>query len=118
MFVIESQAIQIAIVLFCVVTVFVAFIRETIPPELTALCAVALLMICGILTIDEVRGVFSNAAALTIACMCILSAALEKTGVIDKIGQVVAGQAGTHPYIALFGLLFAVLVASAFINNT
>lgn len=118
MFVIESQAIQIALVLACVTAVFVAFIRETLPPELIALCAVALLMVCGILDIDEVRSVFSNAAALTIACMFILSAALEKTGVIDKIGQMVSARASAHPYLALLGLMAAVLVASAFINNT
>jgi di/tricarboxylate transporter len=118
MFLIESQMIQIVIVLLCVVAVFVGFIRETIAPELTALAAVAMLMVLGILDIDEVRGVFSNAAALTIACMFILSAALEKTGVIDKIGQIVTKNAETHPHLALFGLLAAVLVASGFINNT
>lgn len=118
MFVIESQAIQIAIVALCVIAVFAAFVRESLPPELTALCAVAILMLLGILTIDEVRGVFSNAAALTIACMFILSAALEKTGVIDKIGSVITKRAETHPYVALFGLLLAVFIASGFINNT
>lgn len=118
MFVIESQTLQIAIVLFCVAMVFVAFIRETIPPELTALCAVSALMLLGILDIDEVRGVFSNAAALTIACMFILSAALEKTGVIDKIGQIVTRGAESRPYISWFCLLLVVLIASGFINNT
>lgn len=118
MLIIESQAIQIAIVLVCVAVVFIAFIRETIAPELTALSAVTVLMLLGILNIDEVRGVFSNAAALTIACMFILSATLEKTGVIDKIGQVVTRNAETHPYLSMFGLLAAVFVASGFINNT
>ncbi|MCH2547203.1 MAG: SLC13 family permease [Alphaproteobacteria bacterium] len=118
MLLIESQTIQIAIVLVCVAMVFVAFIREIIPPEVTALSAVSVLLLLGILTIDEVRGVFSNAAALTIACMFILSATLEKTGVIDKIGQIVTRNADTHPYMALFGLLAAVLIASGFINNT
>lgn len=118
MFIIESQAIQIALVLCCVAGVFVAFVRETIAPELVAFSAVCLLLMVGILNIDEVREVFSNAAALTIACMFILSAALEKTGVIDKIGQVVTGNAETHPYTSLFLLLLAVFIASAFINNT
>lgn len=118
MFVIESQAIQIAIVLACVVLVFAAFVREIFSPELIALAAVSTLLLLGILDIDEVRSVFSNAAALTIACMFILSAALEKTGVIDKVGQIVIKGAETHPYVAWFGLLLVVLIASGFINNT
>jgi di/tricarboxylate transporter len=118
MFIIESQAIQIALVLFCVAGVFIAFIRETIAPELVALSAVCLMLFTGILSIGEVSEVFSNTAALTIACMFILSAALEKTGVIDKIGQVVTGRAETHPRLSLIALLGTVLVASAFINNT
>lgn len=118
MLLLESQAIQIAIVLSCVAAVFIAFVRETLPTELTALLAVGVLLVLNILTVDEVLDVFSNAAALTIACMFILSAALEKTGVIDKFGQMMMRMAGVRPYTALFGLLGMVLVMSAFINNT
>lgn len=118
MLLLEPQAIQIAIVLACVAVVFVAFMRETLPPELTALLAVGVLLVLNILSIDEVLGVFSNAAALTIACMFILSAALEKTGVIDKFGQMMMRVAGIRPYTALFGLLGMVLIMSAFVNNT
>lgn len=116
--IIASADIQMVIVLVLVALVFIAFVKETVPPELTAISAVSLLLVLGILDIEEVLEVFSNAAALTIACMFILSAALEKTGMIDKMGQAVIAYADHYPRLAVLGLLGVVLFASAFINNT
>src|SRR3546814_6714116 len=88
--VIECPTLQIVIVLVLVVVVFFGFVREKMPPDIVALCAVGLLLVTGILGTDDVLSVFSNSAPITIAAMFVLSAALERTGVIDTLGRQVA----------------------------
>src|SRR3546814_2437553 len=56
-------------VLVLVVVVFFGFVREKMPPDIVALCAVGLLLVTGILGTDDVLSVFSNSAPITIAAM-------------------------------------------------
>ncbi|HAW39290.1 MAG TPA: dATP pyrophosphohydrolase, partial [Pseudomonas sp.] len=66
--------------------VLVAFIRESWSPDIVVAIAVAVLLATQLLTPGEVLGVLSNSAPVTIACMFIISAALERTGCIDALG--------------------------------
>lgn len=109
---------QIIIVLALVVVVFFGFVRERMPPDIVALCGVGLLLGTGILTTDEVLSVFSNSAPITIAAMFVLSAALERTGVIDSLGRIVTRLAGKSPTLAIGLMMVSVMFLSAFINNT
>lgn len=115
---IDWPSLQIAIVLVLVVLVFFGFIRERLPPDIVALGAMAMLLATGILSTGEALSVFSNSAPLTIAAMFVLSAALERTGVIDRLGRLVARAGGRSPALALGGMMLSVTVMSAFINNT
>ncbi len=114
----DWASLQIVIVLVLVAVVFFGFVREILPPDIVALGAVALLLASGILSITDVLGVFSNSAPITIAALFVLSAALERTGVIDAMGRLVGGVAGASPVSAALGMMFAVMALSAFINNT
>lgn len=114
----DWNSIQIAIVLVLVVVVFFGFIRELVPPDVVAMSAVALLIILGILDTADVLGVFSNSAPVTVGAMFVLSAALERTGVIDGMGRVVSRAATWSPLAALVTMMVGVMVMSAFINNT
>ncbi|WP_429819416.1 SLC13 family permease [Ensifer sp. B1-9] len=114
----DWNSIQIAIVLVLVVVVFFGFIRELISPDVVAMSAVALLVAFGILHTDDVLSVFSNSAPVTVGAMFVLSAALERTGVIDGIGRVVSRAAKWSPLVALVTMMVGVIVMSAFINNT
>ncbi|GAB4373773.1 MAG: SLC13 family permease [Kiloniellaceae bacterium] len=115
---IDWPTLQIVIVLALVVVVFFGFVRERMPPDIVALLAVGVLLVCGILTTGDVLGVFSNPAPITVAAMFVLSAALERTGVIDSLGRLV-GQAGIRsPLLSVALLMVGVMVMSAFINNT
>ncbi len=107
-----------ALVLLLIGGVFVAFVKETVAPEIAALTAVSILMAVGVLDSKEVLSVFSNPAAATIAGMFVLSAAMERTGMIDALGASISGIAENHPRLAILGLLGAVMIASAFVNNT
>ena len=61
------------------VAVFMAFVKEWFPPDLVAMGAFVLLMISGVLPADKALLVFANPAPIIIACMFILSAALDRT---------------------------------------
>jgi len=114
----DWSTLQIVIVLVLVVVVFFGFIRERLPPDVVALSAVGLLLALGILSTGDVLAVFSNSAPITIAAMFVLSAALERTGVIDSLGRQVTRAATWSPTLALAAMMGGVMVMSAFINNT
>ena len=114
----DWASVQIAVVLLLVAVVFFGFVRERQPPDIVALSAVGLLLALGILETDDVLGVFSNSAPVTVGALFVLSAALERTGVVDSIGRLVYRAAGMSPLAALGAMLAGVMVLSAFINNT
>jgi di/tricarboxylate transporter len=109
---------QIVIVLALIAVVFVAFIRERVGPDLVGLSCVAVLLALGVLPVSEVLAVFSNPAPITVACMFILSAALERTGVIHSMGQAISQIGWRSPTLILLPLMAVVMVMSAFVNNT
>ena len=100
------------------VWMLVSFVREKWSPDVVAAIAVAALLITQLLTPAEVLSVLSNSAPVTIACMFVLSAALERTGCIDALGNWLGNLVGTSPTRTLFGLTITALVISAFLNNT
>jgi len=110
-----------------VVAVFAAFIREWLSIELVAIGALVLCVAAGILPVattdpelfrfDALR-VFAHPAPITVACMFILSSALEKTGVVEALGHQFERLAATSPMRMLFVLMVFVAFVSAFMNNT
>ena len=71
-----------------------SFVMERIPTDMTAIIAFGLLMVAGFLPVaetlpnmEQLLAVFSNPAPLAIAALFILSAALEKCGLIDVLAR-------------------------------
>lgn len=114
----DWHTIQIAIVFVLLVFILYGFVREVMSPDIVAMSGVAILLATGILTAPQVLAVFSNSAPITVAAMFILSAALERTGVIDSMGRSAARLAGQSPQRALLALMLGAMLLSAFINNT
>ncbi len=111
------------------IAVVVAFFREWAPPDLVALSALGLLLLFGILPLSDHRhldgsvergllSVFSNGAPITVACMFILSAGLERTGVIETMGRFFTRIAGPGELRTLLVMMTMVALLSAFVNNT
>ena len=95
-----------------------SFVWEKLPPDVTALSLFAILLLTGILPSEKAFSVFSNPAPLTVGAMFIISAALDKCGVIDRLAM---GLQGLSRFSYRPFLLFILLIAgtvSAFINNT
>ena len=111
--------VEIAIVLLLVGIVFFGFVREILPSDVVALLAMGALLLTGILSVPETLAVFSNSAPITIAAMFVLSAALERTGVIDAAGRLVSRLAsGASPVVAMVAMMLGVMILSALMNNT
>jgi di/tricarboxylate transporter len=109
--------------------VILAFFREWAAPDVVALSALGALLLLGVLPLSDIiengmvleRGVlsvFSNGAPITVACMFILSAGLERTGVIDAMGKFFSRVAGKSEIRVLLVMMFMVALLSAFVNNT
>ena len=106
-----------------VVLVFLTFTREWLSIELTALSALLACVLAGILSVHpddpaNALKVFSHPAPITVACMFILSASLERTGVIEALGNWFESVAGNTPLRMLLVMMALVALLSGFVNNT
>ncbi len=80
---------EIVFVIVLLAVAIVSFLAEKIPTDQTAITAFVAILVAGSLpiaerlpSVTEMLTVFSNPAPMTIAAMFILSAALEKVGLI------------------------------------
>jgi di/tricarboxylate transporter len=112
------QSLQIAIVLLVLVGVFAAFVQERFRPDIVALSACCLLIALGILPVNDMLKAFSNSAPITVACMFVISTALDRTGVIDTLARSVTSRAVDNPLHSLLVVMGGAMLLSAFINNT
>lgn len=106
-----------------VVLVFFTFVKEWLSAELVALSALLACIVSGILSVNpddsfNALKVFSHPAPITVACMFVLSAALERTGVIEALGNWFEKIAGHSPIRMLVMMMTIVAVLSGFVNNT
>ena len=106
------------VVCILLVLVFVAFIKEWFSPDLVAMGAFVLLLAIGVLDEKSALAVFSNPAPIIVSCMFVLSAALERTGAIEALGEWFEKLAGKKELRVLLVLMLIVAVLSAFVNNT
>ena len=113
-----SEYLDLIIVIAVLVGVFATFVRETPPPEIAVVGGVGALLAAGVLSTADVLRVFSNGAPVTIACMFILSAALDRTGGIAVVGSLMSRLTGQSTTMMLVTLMACVVVTSALINNT
>ncbi len=101
-----------------VIGMFVVFVRETFPVEVTALAGAALMLLLGIVPQAAAMAAFSNPAPWTIAALFIIVGGLVRTGALEAISQAAARNVKARPIRTLVGLTFTVLALSAFVNNT
>jgi di/tricarboxylate transporter len=66
------------------------FIWGRLRIDVVALCAMAAVIVLGLVTPQEGISGFANEATITVAAMFILSAGLLRTGAIDILGKRVA----------------------------
>lgn len=114
----EGMTWEIALVLAVLAVLFAGLVREWMAPEILAFSAACLLLLTGILKTEAVLSVFANEAAITVACMFVLAAGLERTGAIEMVGRSISAWAAGSEARFYAGLIASAAVISAFINNT
>lgn len=98
--------------------VFISFVLERIPPDVTAMGGMCILLAVGILSPTDVLAVFSNSAPITILSMFIISAALERTGCVDMLSQFISRFAGNRELTLLLAIIPVIFIIAPFMNNT
>lgn len=97
---------------------FFLFWKDRLSVELVSLSAAGFLLFTGILSPPEVLKCFANPAPVTIGALFILTAALERTGQIERLGGLFNHLARGSERRALLYLIVGCITLSAFINNT
>lgn len=105
------------------VVMFAAFVREWLSAELVAIGGLLSCVLVGVLSVEpgaenNALMVFAHPAPITVACMFILSAALDRTGVIESLGNWFERVAGSSPLKMLVVMILLVSALSGFVNNT
>ena len=97
---------------------FVLFVLERTPVEVTAIGGAALMLVLGILPVKEATAVLANPAPWTIAMMFLVMGGLVRTGAVEAVISAVTRNAGDRPRMTIVVLIGATAIASAFMNNT
>ena len=97
---------------------FVVFVSELIPVEVTALGGAALMMLAGLLPLDSAQAVLANPAPWTIAFMFLVMGGLVRTGTIEQMIRFAEQSAEGYPKMTVVLVCAGVAVISAFMNNT
>jgi di/tricarboxylate transporter len=109
---------QVAVTLAVIAALFVGFVRERWPIDQVAMAGAVVLVVLGVIGTEDLLRSFSNPAPFTIACLFVLSAALERTGVMEGLSARLVGIATRSPEAVLAAVLTLAVAMSAFVNNT
>ena len=118
-----SQHWDMILVFIVLILAGLSFIKEWMPPDMVAMFSLGAILLPGIfglpiLSTSDITGAFSNPAPLTIACMFVMSAGLERSGCIRSLGAGFKRLAGQTELRALVTIMIIGAVLSAFVNNT
>ncbi len=105
-------------VIAVVVTTFVVIMTDRMRAELAALAACCVLLGFRVLSASDLFPVFGNEAIITVGAMFVLSAALERTGVIASASRLLEALPARNERFVLMLVLPPVVAVSAFVNNT
>ncbi len=110
------ETLQLAVTLAVLAGAVFLFVTEKLAVDVVALLVLSALLVTGVLTPAEALSGFSNPATITVAAMFVLSAGLQRSGVIEGLGD----QLARIKRGWLFALVMMILAAglSAFVNNT
>jgi di/tricarboxylate transporter len=104
---------SIALVVFC----FALFLRTRIAPDIVTAGALTLLLVTGVLSVDEALAGFANPGVITVAVLYVVVTGLTETGAVGWLGQALLGRPRGETHARL-RLMLPVAGISAFLNNT
>ncbi|SFB01164.1 Di-and tricarboxylate transporter [Lentibacillus halodurans] len=104
-------------VLILIVAMLAGLILEVARPDMVIFSALVLLLLSGILTVDEALSGFSNEGMLTVALLFIVAGAVQKSGLIDRMMQTWLQNSKTQTD-SMLRFFVPTSMFSAFLNNT
>jgi di/tricarboxylate transporter len=113
-----DQSVQAIAALLILAGMFVLFVTEAMPVEVTAIGGAAVMMALGILPLSDATAVLSNNAPWTIALMFMVMGGLVRTGAVEQVVQLAERSVEGRPVLTVVALFGFIAVASAFMNNT
>ncbi len=113
-----AQGAQPLVALAILAGMFVMFVRETYPVEVTAISGAALMLILGILPVKDAVGVLSNSAPWTIVLMFLVMGGLVRTGAVEMVIGMAERHVGNRPRTTIVVLFGFIALASSVMNNT
>jgi len=109
---------QIILVLCVVGAAVYLFVTEKLRIDVTALVILVALLALGLISPAQTLYGFANPATGTVACMFVLSAALDRTGLVDWLARRLDKLAGKSERRLVLVLCLAIGLTSAFVVNT
>lgn len=106
------------IVFTVLVVVFVAFVRSVRSPDVVAMLGAGALLVSGVITVEDLLDVFSNPGPVTVGALFIVSGALRRTGVVERLHTGLGALTDLGATRARLVMLAIVMAISAIINNT
>ena len=111
-----------AVVVFALIgAALVLFVSEVIPNDVTAIGVIAALVVLEPWTGVDGRGAisgFANPATVTIVAMYMLSAGIQATGLVQRLGMYLADFTAGREFRALVATVCTTGPIAGFINNT
>ena len=96
----------------------IVLVKEVFEPDLVIFSVLLLLIVGGIIDIKEAFVGFSNSGMLTVGFLFIVAKALQETGVLNRLGDILLGNNLRSISVRMLRFLFPVSSISAFFNNT
>ncbi len=108
---------QIALTLGIILVALILFATEKLRVDLVALVVLLAVSITGLVSKEEVFLGFANSAVITIWAVYIVSGGLFRTGVADKLGEMILRLAGSNEVRLITVIMLTCGIMSAFMNN-
>ena len=109
---------EIGLTLALIAVTLVAFLREWAAPDVIALTVLCAVVALGLIDPAKMTDVFKNEAPLTIAALFVIGGALERTGAVDHIGQLLKTKLSGNLRVSIFAFSGLAAFFSAWMNNT
>lgn len=98
-----------------IIGAMVVFASEKVRIDLVALVALALLLVLGIVNVEEAFSGFSNEATVTVAAMFALSMGIERSGALEPLGRGLSKI--KKPWLLTLALMVTIAPMGAFVKN-
>lgn len=109
---------EILLMLGLIVATLIVFMFEIFPIEVTAMGLLGLLLVLGLISLDQAVLGLSNKAVVTVGCMFVLSHALTKTGLLEVIENNLISRVRQRTWLGVTVVLCSASLLSGFLNNT